>query len=71
MGNKILRKKKDEPMGIDPVLYPSGTDMVVAINDKVRKSIDARKYEYNGIYVSLDKITQKMPFNYLRINQCL
>ena len=58
-------------MRIDPALYPSVTDMVLVKNDKVRKRLDAQKYEYNGIYVSLDKITQKMQFNYLRINQCL
>ena len=44
-------------MRIDPALYTSVTDMVVAINDKVRKRIDAHKYEYNGIYKSLDKLT--------------
>ena len=30
------------------------------MNDKVRKRIGAQKYEYNGIYVSVDKITQKI-----------
>ena len=29
------------------------------MNDKVRKRIGAQKYEYNGMYVSVDKITQK------------
>ena len=28
--------------------------------NKVRKRIGAQKYEYNGIYVSVDKITQKV-----------
>ena len=27
--------------------------------DKVRKRIDLQKFEYNGIYVSVDEITQK------------
>ena len=35
-------------------------DIVVAMNDKVRKRRGAQKYEYNGIYVSVDKITQKV-----------
>ena len=30
------------------------------MNDKVRKRIGAQKYEYNGIYVSVDKVTQKI-----------
>ena len=30
------------------------------MNDKVRKRIGAQKDEYNGIYVSVDKITQKI-----------
>ena len=33
-------------------------DIVVAMNDTVRKRIGAQNYEYNGIYVSVDKITQ-------------
>ena len=51
-------------------LYPSIFDIVVALNDKVRKRRGAQKIEYNGIYVSVDNITQKLPFIYLRINQC-
>ena len=47
-------------MHIDPGLYPSFVGIVVAMNDKVRKRIGAQKYEYNGIYVSVDKITQKI-----------
>ena len=54
-------------MHYDPGLYPSTVDIVVALNDKVRNSIGAQKIEFNGIYVSVDKITKKMPFNYLRI----
>ena len=30
------------------------------MNDKVRKRIGAQKNEYNGIYVSVEKITQKI-----------
>ena len=44
-------------MHIEPVLHPSNVDIVVAMNEKVRKRIGAQKYEYNGIYVSVDKIT--------------
>ena len=29
------------------------------MNDKVRKRICTQKYEYDGFYVSVDKITQK------------
>ena len=61
MGETVLRKKKkNQPMHIEPGLYPSIVDIVVAMNDKVRKRIGAQKYEYNGIYVSVDEIAQKI-----------
>ena len=53
-----VEKRKIQPMHIEPGLYPSIVDIVLAMNDKVRKRIGAQKYEYNGIYVSVDKITQ-------------
>ena len=52
-------KRKIQQMLIEPGLYPSIVDKVVAVNDKVRKRIGAQKYECNGIHVSVDKITQK------------
>ena len=52
-------KQKIQPLHIEPGLYPSIVDIDVAMNDKVRKRIGAQKNEYNGIYVSVDKITQK------------
>ena len=39
---------------------PSFVDTNIAKNDKVRKRIGAQKNEYNGIYVSVEKITQKI-----------
>ena len=39
-------------------LYPSIVDIIVATKDKVRKRIGAQNYEQ--VYVSLDKITQKV-----------
>ena len=53
-------KRKIQPMHIEPGLYPSIVDIVVALNDKVRKRIGAQKYESNGVYVSVDKIIQKV-----------
>ena len=53
-------KRKIQPMHVEPGLYPSIVDIVVAMNDKVRKRIGAQKYEYDGIFVSVDKITQKV-----------
>ena len=41
-------------------LYPSIGDIVVAINNKLRERLGAEAFEYNGIYVTLDKITQKL-----------
>ena len=58
-------------MHIESGLYPTIVDIMVAMNGKVRNRIDAQKYECNGNYVSVYKITQKMPFDYLRINRCL
>ena len=56
-------KRKIQPMHIEPGLYTSIVDIVVAMNDKVRECIGAQKYEYNGIDVSVDKITQKIDFH--------
>ena len=53
-------KRKIQQMHIEPGWYPSIVDKDVAMNDKVRKRIGAQKNEYNGIYVSEDKITQKI-----------
>ena len=64
-------KRKIQPIHVEPGLYPSIVDIVLAMNDKVRKRIGAEKFEYNGIYVSEDKLHKKLPFIYLRINQCL
>ena len=39
-------KRKILPMNLEPGLYPSFVDVVVAMNDKVQKRIGAQKYEY-------------------------
>ena len=46
-------------MDIEPDFYSSFVDIVVAMNDKVQKRIGAQNNEFNGIYVSIDKIRQK------------
>ena len=56
----IEEKRKIQPMHVEPGLYPSIVDIVVAIIEKVRKCIGAQKYECKEIYVSVDKITQKV-----------
>ena len=55
-----VEKRKIQPMHFEPGLYPSFDDINVAMNDKVRKRISAQRNEYNGIYVSVEKITQKI-----------
>ena len=70
-GRESSEERKIQPMHIEPGLYPSIVDIVVAMNDKVRKRISAQKFEYNGIYLWVHKITQKIAIHYLRINQCL
>ena len=53
-------KRKIQPRHYEPESYPSIVDIVVAMYDKVRKRIGAQKHEHNGIFVSVDKITQKI-----------
>ena len=53
-------KRKIVSMIIEPGLYPSIVDIVVAMNLKFRECLGAQVFEYNGIYVSVDKITQKV-----------
>ena len=47
-------------MYIEPRLHPSIVNIMVAMNDKVRKRIVAQKDESNGIYESVDKVTKKI-----------
>ena len=47
-------------MHIEPGLYPSNVDIVVAMSNKIRERLGAQAFEYNGIFVSVDKITQKV-----------
>ena len=53
-------KRKIVPMNIEPGLYPSIVDIVVAMNNNIRERLGAQVFDYNGIYVSVDKITQKV-----------
>ena len=50
-------------MHIEPGLYPSIVDIVVAMNEIVQRRIGAQKHEYNGTDGSVDKITQKIAIN--------
>ena len=45
-------------MHIEPGLYSSIVDIVVVINNKTLVPLGAQAFESNGIYVSVDKITQ-------------
>ena len=45
-------------MHTDAGLCPSFVDRVKAKNDKVHKRVGSQTFEYNGIRVSVDKITQ-------------
>ena len=53
-------KRKIVPMNIEPGLYPKIVDIVVARNNKIRERLGAQVFKYNGIYVSVDKIKQKV-----------
>ena len=53
-------KRKIVPMHMEPGLYPSIVDIVVAMNNKIRERPGAQAFESSGIYVSVDKITQKV-----------
>ena len=68
-GKKVSEeKRKILPMHIEPGLYPSNVDIVVAMSNKIRERLGAQAFEYNGIFVSVDKITQKVAVLYLRAN---
>ena len=56
-------KRNIVPMKLEPGLYPSIVDIIVAMNNKIRQRLGAQVFEYNGIYVSVDKITQKVVVN--------
>ena len=60
MVEKVLRRKKIAPMNIEPGLYPSIIDIVVAMNNKIREPLGAQVFESNGIFVSVDKNAQKV-----------
>ena len=53
-------KLKIVPMNIEPGLYPSIVEILEAMNNKTRERLGAQVFEYNGILVSVDKITQKV-----------
>ena len=48
-----------EPIQIEQELYPSIVDTVVEMNNKYRECLGDQVFEFNGIYVSKHKITQK------------
>ena len=58
--NSSEQKRKIEQIHVELELYSSLVELVVAMNDKVRKRMDAQFFDYSGIQVSLDKITQKL-----------
>ena len=47
-------------MNFEPGLYPSIVDIVVAMNSKIRERLGVQVFESNGIFVSVDKIAQKV-----------
>ena len=47
-------------MHVELGLYPSFVDVVVVMNNKIRERLGAQAFEYNGIYVSVDNLTQKV-----------
>ena len=49
-----------EPMHIEPELYPSFVDIVVNMYSKIRERLGAQAFQYNGMYVSVNKITRKI-----------
>ena len=53
-------KRNIVPMNSEPGLYPSFVDIVVAMNNKNRERLGAQSFEYNGVYLSVDKTTQKV-----------
>ena len=52
-------KRKIAPMNVESRLYQSIVDIIVALNNKIRERLGAHVFEYNGTYLSEDKITHK------------
>ena len=50
-------RRKIVPLNIEPGLYPSIVDKVLALKNNLKR-LGAQVFEYNGNYVSGDKITQ-------------
>ena len=48
---KTEEKRKNCTKHIEPGLYPSIVDIVVAMTNKIRECLGAQAFEYNGIYV--------------------
>ena len=61
-------KRKIEAKHIEPELHPSNVYTVVTINNKNRSHLGAQAFEYNGIFVAENEITQKLA-NQLPENQ--
>ena len=53
-------KRNIEPMYIEPGLYTSIFDIVVAMNSKIQERLGAQAFQYNEMYVSVNKITRKI-----------
>ena len=53
-------KIKIVTMNIEPGFYPKIVDIVVAMKNKNRERLGAQVFEYNGTYVSVDKINIKI-----------
>ena len=70
-GESSEEKRKTQPMHIELGFCAGIAYKIVAMNGKVRKCIGAQSYEYNGIFLSVDTIIQKMLFLFLRMNRCL
>ena len=47
-------------MHFEPGLYPTIVDILVATKNKVRERLGAQAIEDSRIYVSVDKVTQKV-----------
>ena len=62
------KKRKIEPIHIEPALYPGFFDIFVAKNNIIRERLDAQSFEYDGIDVSVCKISQKISVR-LTVNQ--
>ena len=62
--NVVEEKRRIVPKHIEPGFYATIVDKVEANYNKIRERLGAQAFEYNGIYVSVDTIIEKVAVHF-------